>query len=100
MLFLLVVLGIAEACQHCPLSHPCLMRFLDQNLNMTDVLQATSVRLPDTSCTTSVISSRGSSGGDPLKFTCFGSFGAYNLSCSNEVNDGLVAYELDCSVSC
>ncbi len=96
MLFLLALIGIAEACHPSPLSQLCTTRFLDGYLNMADVLETTHGSIPYKNCTATVTSI---AGGDPLKFHCSGSFESQDLNCANEMNAGPLVYQFKCEVN-
>ncbi len=95
MLFILALIGITDACLQSPLSQPCTAGFLDENLNMVEVLQATHGSIPYKNCTATVNSITG----DPPKFHCSGSFESQDLNCANEMNAGPLVYQFKCEVN-
>ncbi len=95
MLFLLALIGIAEACHPSPLSQSCTTRFLDANLTMVEVLQATHGSIPYKNCIATVTSITG----DPPKFHCSGSFESHDLNYANEMNAGPLVYQFKCEVN-
>ncbi len=99
MLFLLAVIGIAEACHPSPLSQPCTTRFLDAHLNMAEVLQVSGEGIHYRGCNVTIVATKDNAGVEPLKFSCEGSFEEGTLACLNEANHGHVTYTFECSVS-
>ncbi len=99
MLFLLALIGIAEACLPSPLSQSCTTRFLDAHLNMAEVLKVTGEGIHYRGCNVTILATKDEAGVDTLKFSCMGSFEEGTLVCSNEENHGHVTYTFECSVS-
>ncbi len=100
MLFLLALIGIAEACLMPPQVMICMNRDVDENLNMEGVLQATRGRILEPNCQFTITSFNDSTGvGVPLKFHCFGNFTSDDLSCSSEPTNGPVLYRFKCGVN-
>ncbi len=99
MLFLLALIGIAEACHPSPLSLPCTTRFLDAHLNMAEVLQVSGEGIHYRSCNVTIVTTKDETGVDPLKFSCMGSFEEGMFACLNEANHGHITYTFECPVS-